>query len=563
MQVRHHPLLWLLVFVPVVFAARKLWPDAHAQLFVLVVPSAVARMDSAAAPAFNHKLSVALAVLLLVAYGLGLLFSFKTHRELFASAEHTGEEEAPWPIGLALATLAGVTVLVALVSEVMVYLIFAITLYLMPPQARRSPVRPRRVRLAHWMLAAGRKTRHDGTMCPPTLDFRRVLLPATCSALLVAGCAPEGAEAPTAPPPEVRVATPVQRDVPIVREWLATLDGSANVSVKPRVQGYLTKVLYTPGKQVKAGEVLFEIDARPFVAALAQAEADLARFEAVQTKAELDANRQIALFATKAVSEQDRDAAVQNNEAAKANVLAAKANVELARINLEFTKVTSPIAGIAGISKQELGDLVGPGSSELTAVSTVDPIKAVLQISEREYLAGAKLVNDSVAQPLAGREATLELVLADGEVFAPKGRFYTADRQVDQKTGTFRIETLFPNPGNVLRPGFFARVRVVVMVHKDALLVPQRAVTETQGNYHLVVIGEGDIPEIRPVKVGERVGSLWVVTDNLKPAERVVVEGIQKARPGVPVVATPWVATQPAPATPAAAAPAAAKPQPK
>ena len=154
-------------------------------------------------------------------------------------------------------------------------------------------------------------------------------------------------------------------------------------------------------------------------------------------------------------------------------------------------------------------------------------------------------------------------MLADGEVFAPKGRFYSADRQVDQKTGTFRIETLFPNPGNVLRPGFFARVRVVVMVHKDALLVPQRAVTETQGNYHLVVIGEGDIPEIRPVKVGERLDSLWVVTDNLKPGERVVVEGMQKARPGVPVVAKPWVATQPAPATPAAGAPPAAKPQPK
>ena len=358
--------------------------------------------------------------------------------------------------------------------------------------------------------------------------------------------------------------TPVQRDVPLVREWLATLDGSANVSVKPRVQGYLTKVLYTPGKEVKAGEVLFEIDARPFAAALAQAEADLARFEAVQTKAELDANRQIALFATKAVSEQDRDAAVQNNEAAKANVLAAKASVELARINLEFTKVTSPIAGIVGISKQELGDLVGPGSSELTAVSTVDPIKAVFQISEREYLLRAKLVNDSIAQPLAGREAMLELVLANGEVFAPKGRFFTADRQVDQKTGTFRIEALFPNPGNVLRPGFFARVRVAVMVEKDALLVPQRAVTETQGNYHLVVVGEGDIPEIRPVKVGERVGSMWVVTDNLKPGERVVVEGMQKARAGVPVVAKPWGAPAPdRPATPAAPAPASAKPQPK
>jgi len=401
-------------------------------------------------------------------------------------------------------------------------------------------------------------------MFPPLLDLRWAPLAAACSILLVTGCAPEGAKAPPAAVPEVFVATPVQRDVPIIRDWLATLDGSANVSVKPRVQGYLTKVLYTAGTEVKAGAVLFEIDARPFEATLAQAEADLARFEAVQVKAELDANRQIALFATKAVSEQDRDAAVQNNEAAKANVLAAKANLELARINLEFTKVTSPVAGIAGISKQELGDLVGPGSSELTTVSTVDPIKAVFQISEREYLLAARTVNDSVAQPLAKRDAMLELVLANGEVFPHKGRFYTADRQVDQKTGTFRIEALFPNPGNVLRPGFFARIRTAAQVRKGALLVPQRAVTETQGNYHLVVVGAGDIAEIRPVKMGERVGALWVVTENLKPGERVVVEGIQKARGGMQVVAKPWVAPEPAmPGGPAAPTTPAAKPQPE
>jgi membrane fusion protein (multidrug efflux system) len=364
--------------------------------------------------------------------------------------------------------------------------------------------------------------------------------------LTFSGGVPEKAQPGPPPPPEVLVTAPVQQDVPVVREWLATLDGSANVIVKPRVQGYLTKTHYTAGAEVKAGEVMFEIDSRSFEATVAQAEADLAKNEAVQVKAELDANRQIALFATKAVSEQDRDAAVQNNEAAKANVLAAKATLEIAKINLEYTKITAPVTGVAGIAKPGTGDLVGPTGAELTTISTVNPIKAVFQISEQQYLRGEKMLNDSITMPLEQRVADLELVLANGEVFPHKGKFFTADRQVDPKTGTITVETIFPNPGNVLRPGFFARVRSVIRVEKNALLLPQRAVAETQGNFHIVVIGEGEKGEIRPVKVGERIGSQWIISAGLKPGERVVVEGIQKVRPGTQVVAKPWAPAAPA-----------------
>lgn len=366
---------------------------------------------------------------------------------------------------------------------------------------------------------------------------------------------------PPASPPEVLVAAPVRQDVPVVREWLATLDGSANVLVKPRVQGYLTKILYTPGAEVQAGQPMFEIDRRPFEAALAQARADLARYEALQVQAELDAKRQVGLFETKAVSEKDKDAAVQNNEAAKANVLAAKAALDLATLNLEFCTITAPVSGIPGLARPGIGDLVGPSGTEMTTLSTVNPIKASFQISEKQYLLGEEYLNSAIRLPLDQRPAELDLVLGTGEVFKEKGKFLTADRQIDPKTGTLTVEALFPNPGNVLRPGFFARVRAVVRTEKNALLVPQRAVTETQGNYHLVIVGEGEKAEIRPVKMGERIGSLWVVTEGLQPGERVVVEGAQKARPGTVVVPKPFVA--PEAAKPAPAPAPEAKPQAK
>lgn len=372
--------------------------------------------------------------------------------------------------------------------------------------------------------------------------------------LVIAACSPAEKSPVAVPPPDVLVAVPVQRDVPVTREWLATVDGSANVVVRPRVQGYLTRILYNPGAEVKAGAPMFEIDPRPFVAALEQAEAALAQAKAVQVKAELDANRQVSLFATRAVSEQDRDAAVQNNEAAKANVQAATASVELAKINLEFTKVLAPVSGIAGLAKPEIGDLVGPSSGELTTLSTVDPIKTTFQISEQEYLNGEKLLNGVMAKPMDQRVADLELILADGKVFAEKGRFLTTDRQIDSKTGTLAIEALFPNPGNVLRPGLFARIRAVVRVEKNALLVPQRAVVESQGQYHVVVVGGDNKAEVRPVQTGDRIGSDWMISRGLQPGESVVVEGIQKARPGVTVSPKPWQAAATRDMPPAAAA---------
>ena len=369
-------------------------------------------------------------------------------------------------------------------------------------------------------------------------------------ALAMAGCKEAKSTAPVAPP-EVLVTTVTQKDVPVSKEWLATLDGSNNVKVASRVQGYLTKQVYKDGTVVKQGDVLFEIDPRPFEAVVAQAGADLARAKATQYKLELDEKRQVQLFASKTVSESDRDSAVQNNAAAKAAVQAANAALDQAKLNLEFTKITAPVGGIAGIAKPGIGDLVGPGSGTLMEISAVDPIQASIQISEAEYYKFAERLN-KLAETRVQVPENLDLILADGSVFANKGRFSALDRQIDQRTGTLRLDALFPNPGNILRPGFFAKLRAVIRLDKDALLVPQRSVIDQQGSYQVAVVVDGKA-EIRPVKVGETVGSMWLITSGLKSGETVVVEGIQKVRNGAPVSAKPW--TPPAAeAKPAAAA---------
>ena len=356
------------------------------------------------------------------------------------------------------------------------------------------------------------------------------------------------AEPPQARPPEVEVVQVEQKDVPIWNEWVGTLEGLVNAQIKPQVLGYLLRQTYKEGSFVRKGELLFEIDPRTFQAALdqtkaqrANAEGQFAQAEANQVKAQLDVNRYTPLAKEQAVSQQDLDNAVQGNVAAQAQVRAAKAQIDAARaqvdaaqLNLGFTRIVSQIDGIAGIAQAQIGDLVGP-TSLLTTVSTLDPIKVYFPVSEKGYLNYIKENPDAAKRAEQERQLGLEMILADGSRYPHEGSFSFADRQVDVKTGTLRLQGLFPNPGNILRPGQFARVRAVTKTRRGALLVPQRAVTELQGSYQVAVVGKDNKVSIRPVKVGERTGSQWVVDAGLKPGERVIAEGIQRVRQGMTV----------------------------
>jgi membrane fusion protein (multidrug efflux system) len=306
---------------------------------------------------------------------------------------------------------------------------------------------------------------------------------------------------------------------------------------------------------VKKGDLLFVIDPRPFEAALAQAKAQVTQAEAQQARTEAEFQKQKELYDKKVVSQRDYDNALQMNLSNVAAVDVAKASLQQAQLSLEFTKIVAPVDGIASVANVSIGDLVGPSSGVLMTVSTVDPIKAKFPLSEQEYLTYAKAMTDAMAMPLGERQSRGELILANGQTFAEKGKFLSVDREVNIKTGTIGLEVLFPNPGNVLRPGQFARVRASLDTLPAALLVPQRAVAEMQGSYSLAVIAGDGKAEIRPVKVGERVGSEWIISEGLKAGEKVVVEGLQKVRAGAPVVARPW--TPPAPPN-AASAPDAA-----
>ena len=360
--------------------------------------------------------------------------------------------------------------------------------------------------------------------------------------------------APIPPTPDVEVVTVTQRDVPVYGEWIGTLDGLVNADVRAQVTGYLLKQGYQEGAFVKKGQLLFEIDPRPFQAALdqaqgqlAQAKAMLANAEAIQRKTELDVNRYTPLAKEQAASQQDLDNAVQNNLAAKATVETAKAQiqtydaaVENAKINLGFTRLVAPIDGIAGQAQLQVGALANPASGAVTSVSTVDPIKVFFTVSEPQYLAWRKRFPTESSRLAADKNLRLELILADGSTYPHTGTFYFADRQVNESTGAIRIAGLFPNPGNILRPGGYGKVRAVLRLDHDALTIPQRAVTELQGSYQVAVVnGEGQV-EVRAIKLGEQVGSSWIVTEGLKPGENVVAEGVQKVRPGMHVNAKPF-----------------------
>lgn len=410
----------------------------------------------------------------------------------------------------------------------------------------------------------------------------RILLGAL---LLVApGCSqgPVGPAGGSPPPPVVEVAEVLQQDVPVYAEWIASTDGAVNATIRSQVQGYLIRQDYREGDPVRKGQLLFEIDPRPFQAALAQAEAaagqaaatavqteatleqaraEVARQEAlwVNAKANYDRFRQLVDEAAVARKELDDATGTERSTFAavaaaravvaatqasiganRAAVAAARAAVDKARLDLGFTRILSPVDGIAGVAKAQLGDLVGPGSAEgLTTVSTVDPIKVYVPQSEQDYLRGAR-------SGQGGQSGPVELILADGSRHPHAGRFVFADRQVDVQTGTIKVAALFPNPGNFLRPGQFARVRAQRSVKGGALLVPQRAVMELQGSHQVAVVGADRKVDIRPVKAGGRVGGLWVIDEGLHPGDRVVVEGVQKIRPGMVVTAKAFVA----PATP-------------
>jgi RND family efflux transporter MFP subunit len=411
-------------------------------------------------------------------------------------------------------------------------------------------------------------------------------------------------------PLDVEVVKVVQRDVPVYSEWIGTTDGMVNADIKAQVSGYLLRRDYQEGNFVTKGQLLFEIDPRPFQAVLDQASGQLAQFEgqleqaksqvmqaeaqaaqatsqlaeaqaqlvlvqANQVKAQLDENKYRPLLAQKAVTQQEYDNAAQVNSAAKAQVNASRAAIDTARsqlraataqvktshaavatvqgqvdnahatvrtaqLNLGFTRILSPVDGIAGISQAQIGDLVNTTSGPLTTVSTVDPIRVYFTLNEREYLDFNKRSLIGIHAGASAARLELRLVLVDGSVFPQAGTLYFADRQVDPKTGAIRTAGVFPNPGNILRPGQYGKVRAITNTQTSALLVPQRAVTELQGSYQVAVVGPGNKIEIRTVKAGDHIDQNWVITDGLKADETVVAEGTQKVRTGVVVNPLPY-----------------------
>jgi len=348
---------------------------------------------------------------------------------------------------------------------------------------------------------------------------------------------------PTPAPPDVQVVAVEQRDVPVADEWIGTLDGFVDAQVRAQVAGYLVKQDYKEGSAVRQGDSLFDIDPRPFEAALTQAEGALAQARAQLGKAALDVERYTPLARDKAISQEELDDAVQARLAAEAQVASAQAAVDQARLNLSFTHIVAPVDGIAGLIRAQIGDLVGPSTGVLTTVSKVDPVKAIFPISEQAYLGFRAREPGAPAMP-AGTK--FDLVLSDGSTYPRKGEFFAIDNQVDGNTGTLRVVALFPNPDGLLRPGQYARVRAVVGTEKGALLVPLRALSELQGGYQLATVDSGNHAHIVTVKTGAQVGSMMVVESGLHPGDRVVADGVQKIRDGAEVNPVPFATAKPA-----------------
>jgi len=346
------------------------------------------------------------------------------------------------------------------------------------------------------------------------------------------------------PPPVVEVAPVIQKDVPVQGEWVGTLEGYVNAQIQPQVSGYLIRQDYHEGAFVKKGQLLFEIDPRPFQAVLDQAKGQLAQAEAQMANAETNVKRDIPEAEAHAIPQSQLDTDTQSLRGAKAAVEAAQASVEQAELNLGYTRVVSLIDGIAGINTVQVGNLVGP-STVLTAVSQVSPIKVYFPISEQEYLRMADGGSPGSVDFLThASRIPLQLTLADGSTYPHPGRIIFADRQVNTQTGTIQIVGEFPNSKNLLRPGQYARIQTPTGNITGALLVPQAAVNQQQGTYQVTVVGADNRAQFRTVEVGTRVGTLWVITNGLKPGERVVAVGAEKAKEGELVNPTPYKETE-------------------
>ncbi len=395
-------------------------------------------------------------------------------------------------------------------------------------------------------------------MSPRVFSSGRLAALGLLGALLLACEKPK--ESAGGPVPEAVVAPIATRDVDIRSEWVGTTVGFVNAQVFPKIQGYLLKQAYRDGSVVKPGELLFEIDPRQYQASFDGAQGQLARTLAVLERNRIDVARYTPLVSQGAVSQKELDDATQALAASKAQLDSAKAALEQARLNLSWTKVLSPIAGIAGIAKAQVGDLVGP-TTLLAEVSQLDPIKVSFQPSEIDYLRFAKRVNQLEATGQEGHTA-LTLTLANGDVYPHPGRVSVAGLGVSATTGTFELQGEFANPDNLLRPGQFVRVSAVTDHFDHAVVIPQRAVRDLQGVNQVAVVGPDDKATFRNVTLGSATGSDYVVTDGLQAGDRIVLEGLQKIRDGMAVkpvapqaeapAATPPAATPPA-ATPAAA----------
>jgi membrane fusion protein (multidrug efflux system) len=377
--------------------------------------------------------------------------------------------------------------------------------------------------------------------------MRRILIGLVAAVLFLntLGCSNGKVRAAAPPPPPVvEVAPVIQENVPVRGEWVGTLEGYVNAQIQPQVNGYLIRQDYQEGALVRKGQVLFEVDPRPFQAVLDQAKGQLAQAEAQMANAELNVKRDVPEAEAHAIPESQLDTDTQALRAAKASVQADQAAVEQATINLGYTRVTSLIDGIAGINTVQVGNLVGP-STVLTAVSQVSPIKVYFPISEQEYLRMADGAGPgSVDFITHASRIPLQLTLADGSTYSHPGRIIFADRQVNTQTGTIQIVGEFPNSRNLLRPGQYARVQAPTGNIEGALLVPQAAVNQQQGTYQVAVIGADNRAQLRSVQVGPTVGALWVITAGLKPGERVVAVGGEKVKDGQQVNPAPYKETE-------------------
>ena len=369
--------------------------------------------------------------------------------------------------------------------------------------------------------------------------------------LVASGCK-NAAPTASAPMPEVEVADVVQRNVPVFSDWVGTTEGFVNAEIHPKISGYLLKQNYKDGDHVRTGQMLFQIDDREYKAALDQALGDLGQKQADYKRNAQDLSRYKPLYDQQVISKQDFDHVNQTTRASAAAVASAQAAVETAKLNLQWTQVNSPIDGIAGIALTQVGNLVSP-TSLLTTVSQVDPIKVEFPISEREYLHFADRINRHEREGDQPRDPDLEMVLADGSTYKYRGRFYVANRQVNIQTGTINIQGLFPNPDDVLRPGLYAKIRSATDVRKDAVLVPQGAVLETQGQYQVAVVGADNKVTLHMVKIGKQVGDLRIVDEGVSPGERVITQGLQKVSDGMEVKPRPAPTSTPAAASPAPA----------